>query len=320
MRERAALARQDLRVRRLPAILLAILCAAVAGGLLDGLVWPGPPLALFRPQLTAGLLAVTVLVLAVGPRRLAIVGVVVVGLGCALLVPALRDPDPEPPRAGLPTVEILALNLWHRNGDVASVTELVTERRPDVVALVELTPTWRRALAPVLRPYRIRAVEAATGSSGIGLYGRGYLRRPEIVRLPEGARPAVEAQLDLPGGVVRLLVVHPTGGLLPGDAEQHERELRAIGEWARERGPRSVVCGDFNAAPWTRFLRDLLDEGALRAALPGGLFAGSWPALPPPLRVAVDGCLVGRGLRARAELGPRVGSDHLPVLVEVAQG
>ena len=305
-------------MRRLLAILLVLLCAAVAGWLLDGIVWPGPPLALFRPQLTAGLLAVTIVVLAVGPRRLAIVGIVVVGLGCTLLVPTLRDPEPQAPRTGQPSVEVLTLNLWYRNGDVASVTELIREERPDIVALVELTPAWQRALAPVLRPYRIRSLEAAPGSGGIGLYGRAHLRRPEIVRLLDGARPVARAELDLPGGVGRLLVVHPAGGLLPSDVERHERELRAIGEWAREQGPRSLVCGDLTAAPWTRSLRDLLAEGGLRAALPGGLFAGSWPALPPPLRVAVDGCLVGRGLRARAELGPRVGSDHLPVLVEVA--
>jgi endonuclease/exonuclease/phosphatase family metal-dependent hydrolase len=72
------------------------------------------------------------------------------------------------------------------------------------------------------------------------------------------------------------------------------------------------------AAPWTRTLRDALDTGHLRAALPGGLVSGSWPALVPPLRVSIDGCLVGNRVRARAELGPRVGSDHLPVLVELA--
>jgi endonuclease/exonuclease/phosphatase (EEP) superfamily protein YafD len=39
--------------------------------------------------------------------------------------------------------------------------------------------------------------------------------------------------------------------------------------------------------------------------------------VPRPLRAPIDGCLVGGGLGARAELGPDVGSDHLPVLVEL---
>jgi endonuclease/exonuclease/phosphatase (EEP) superfamily protein YafD len=128
----------------------------------------------------------------------------------------------------------------------------------------------------------------------------------------------VQVRLGLLGRAGQLLVVHPPGALLPGDVDTHEHELAAFGEWAREHGPRSAVCGDLNAAPWTRSLRDALAEGELRAALPGGFFAGSWPRLPSPLRVAIDGCLVGRGLKARAELGPGVGSDHLPVLIELA--
>ena len=304
-------------MRGLLTILLGALCAAVAGGMLDGIVWPGTPLALFRPQLTLALLAVTLVVLAIGPRRRAIVGIACVGLGGALLVPALRLPEPEPPGVAQPTVRVLTLNLWNRNDNVSAVTELIERERPDVVALVELTPVWQRALTSALRPYPIRAFEVASGSSGIGLYGRAPLRQPEIVRLGDGFRPSVEARLELAGGVGRLLVVHPTPALVPRDVDMHERELAAIGEWARRNGPRATVCGDLNASLWTRSLRDLLRVGDLRAALPGGLFAGSWPTVPPPFRVAVDGCLVGRGVRARADLGPRVGSDHLPVLVEL---
>jgi endonuclease/exonuclease/phosphatase (EEP) superfamily protein YafD len=303
-------------MRRVLAILIGVLTIAVLGGLLDGIVWPGTALALFRPQLTLLLTALALLALVVGPRRTAIVGLVAACVGFALLVPALRDPDPAPP-AGRPTVKVLSLNLWHRNDDVAAVRDLIHRERPDVVALTELTPAWARALAPVLRPYPVRAVRPAEGSSGIGVYGRPVLREPRVRELADGGRPAVEAKLALPaGGVARLLVVHPTSALLPG-AEQ-EPELAAIRAWARERGPRAAVCGDLNATPWTRSLRDVLAGADLRAALPGGLFAGSWPALPVPLRIAVDGCLVGPALRARSELGSRVGSDHLPVLVELA--
>jgi endonuclease/exonuclease/phosphatase (EEP) superfamily protein YafD len=305
-------------VRRLLAVSIVLLSAAVAGGLLDGIVWPGPPLALFRPQLTLFLVPLILLALALGPRWSAAVGLAAVGLGIALLVPAIRDPEPEPPPAGRSTVKVLALNLWRQNDDVEAVTELIREERPDVVALTELTPAWARALAPVLQRYPISASRPDERSSGIGLYARAYVSAPRVRRLVDGGRPVAEARLKLGERAASLLVAHPTAALLPGDRRAHERELTAIGDWARRRGPLVAVCGDLNAAPWTRTLRDVLTNGDLRAALPGDLVAGSWPALVPPLRVAVDGCLVGAGIRARAELGPRVGSDHLPVLIELA--
>ncbi|HSI98643.1 MAG TPA: endonuclease/exonuclease/phosphatase family protein [Gaiellaceae bacterium] len=305
-------------MRRLLAILIGLLSGAVAGGLFDGVIWPGPALALFRPQLTLMLLTVVLLALVIGPRGIAIVGIAIAGVGGLLLTPALRDPEPEPPPATRPTVRLLTLNLWHRNDDVSAVTELITRERPDIVALIELTPAWQRTLAAALEPYRIRALEVDVGSTGVGVYARAHVRDPKIVRLFDGARPAVEARLDLFGRIGRLLVAHPPGTLSPGTVDAHKHEMAAIGQWAREHGPRSAVCGDLNAAPWTRSLRNVLAEAELRVAFPGGLFAGSWPAVPRPLRVAIDGCLVGPGLQASARFGPRVGSDHLPVLVELS--
>lgn len=306
-------------MRRVIGLLVAALSVLVAGGLLDGIVWPGPLLALFRPQLTLALLLSVGVALLVGPRLFALPGVAVAGLGVALLVPAFRDPEPPLPAAGQPVVKMVALNLWRRNDDANAVRELIEREDPDVLALTELTPAWVKALAPVLREYPLHASSPDVHASGVGVFGRARLRAPDVVRLVEGGRPVVEALVDLPDGEdAHLLVVHATSALLPGDVDAHERDLAAIAAWARRHGPRAAVCGDLNAAPWMRSLRDLRRDGRLGATLPGGLFAGSWPAfLPRPLRVAIDGCLVGSGLRARAEVGPRVGSDHLPVVIEL---
>lgn len=306
-------------VGRFSSILVAVLGALVLGSLLDTLLWPGPVLALFRPQLTLALALAAVFALAARRPRAALAGGAIAVLGAALLLPAVRGPTAEPPAFGAPTVRLLVLNLWRRNDDVAAVVELIREERPDVVALIELTPTWERALGPALAQYPVRAAETDEGAAGIGVYGSGVLSDPRLVRLFTDGRASVEVGLALPGGrTATLLVVHPTTGLLPGKLGTARSSLEAVGAWAAERGRKVAVCGDLNAAPWMRSLRRTLDRGGLHAALPGGLLDGSWPALPRPLRVPLDGCLVGAGVRARAELGSGVGSDHLPVLVELA--
>ena len=67
-------------------------------------------------------------------------------------------------------------------------------------------------------------------------------------------------------------------------------------------------------SPWSDPERILavapVDEGDLRPALPGGLFAGSWPSLPVPFRVAIDGCLVG---------GASLKADAFAAIVQAAR-
>ena len=300
------------------AVAVGILALLVVGSVLDTLLWPGPLLTFFRPQLTLALALAAALALPVRRFGTAVGGLVVALLGVALLVPAVRDAGPEVPAEPATTVRLLALNLAHRNDDVAAVVGLIRRERPNVITFSELTPEWARALAPALASYRVRATEPREGAIGIGLYGRDALSQPRVVRLFGDERPSVEAALALPDGRrARILSVHPPSGLEPGSLAAHRDAFSALGAWAEERGPLAAICGDLNAVPWMRTLRATVERGGLRAIVPGGPVGGSWPRVPRRLRAPIDGCLVGSDLRARAELGPDVGSDHLPLLVEL---
>ncbi len=78
-----------------------------------------------------------------------------------------------------------------------------------------------------------------------------------------------------------------------------------------------VVAGDFNAGPWSHGFQDFMAKtGLTRHAT----LAPTWPAWPIALpQVALDHILVSGDLAVvRGGTGPAVGSDHLPVVAEVA--
>ncbi len=157
-------------MRRLPAVLMGVLSVAVAGGLLDGIVWPGSALALFRPQLTLLLVLGALVALVLRDRRAAIAGIAIASLGGVLLIATLRDPEAEPPPAGSRTVKVLTLNLWHRNDDVAarargrsesgctrvrtSATRGSCSRWPVAAALSRRGSSWRVGPARCSSPTR----------------------------------------------------------------------------------------------------------------------------------------------------------------------
>lgn len=73
-----------------------------------------------------------------------------------------------------------------------------------------------------------------------------------------------------------------------------------------------------NVTPWSPVFSDLLREGGLLNTSQGhGLF-GSWPAWLPAGRIPIDHCLVTPDWQVDSKrLGPDIGSDHLPVMVDL---
>jgi endonuclease/exonuclease/phosphatase (EEP) superfamily protein YafD len=115
-----------------------------------------------------------------------------------------------------------------------------------------------------------------------------------------------------------LIVSHP---LPPGSAEYsrlRNDQLRALAAKVRESNVPTIVLGDLNATPWSPYFRELLRASGLRNTSQGRGLYGSWPAGLPIGRIPLDHCLVSPSLHVMdKQLGPQVGSDHLPVVIDL---
>ena len=80
----------------------------------------------------------------------------------------------------------------------------------------------------------------------------------------------------------------------------------------------SVVCGDFNQAPWATSIKNFLEQSGL--SLSQGHFAlPTWPTTIPGLRIPIDHCFVSQGLSVvDYRRGPDIGSDHFPIELTIA--
>ena len=227
--------------------------------------------------------------------------------------------DPDVPETGARELTVLVLNLDATNHEHDAVADMIRERQPDLFAAVELTPTWARELEGVLAPYSSRLLEPRDTSWGLGLYSRRELSDAEVV-FPEGAKfPLLVATIEGRSRPIRLALLHPKVPGTPNDAARHERLLGFAGE-AIQTERTGMVLGDLNTTPWSARYRALLDDAGLEDTRVGYGLQTSWPSfLPAVLRIPIDHVLVTPDLAAaEREVGPEVGSDHLPVWVELA--
>jgi endonuclease/exonuclease/phosphatase (EEP) superfamily protein YafD len=298
-------------------VVVALLGALTVLGFLGRFWWPLELASFFRPWFGALLVVAALLALPVRLFRLAAAALALAAADVAAV--AVPDRPSYPPAVPGSRVELLLLNVWARNDDYGGVADLIGRERPDVVGLTELTPAWARALAPVLASFPSRALSPARGAFGIGLYSRVPLRGARLSRFAAGAPPAAVASLTLAGRAVTLVLAHPPFPVTPGNARARRRQLESIGHAFRrgELGSRVAVCGDLNSPAWSYAARRLMAAGLSDTA--ARLPRGTWPRwLPAPLRLPLDTCLLSNRLTlVSRSIGPNVGSDHLPLLIEL---
>jgi endonuclease/exonuclease/phosphatase (EEP) superfamily protein YafD len=295
-------------------VVVALLGAATVLAYLDRVSWVFELGTFFRLQYAILLGLAGAVALACRRPVVALVAAALAALNVATIAPHW-----DPRHAGTPLghdrVVLAFVNVDVSNHDHAKTIAWLSELHPDVVGVTELSPAWRNALSPVLHGYRFRVLHVQDSAYGIGLYSR----RPVEGRIEHDPEPSVVASFRLDRRPVTLVVTHPHTPFGPHAGGLHQRQFRQLARRRPSWEPRALVCGDFNTPPWSGPLRDLMRKAHLADSHRGYGFESSWPTWAWPLRTPIDNCLVSPGLAVTARSrGPDVGSDHFPLVVELA--
>lgn len=250
-------------------------------------------------------------------RRLVIPLVILAGFQTAPLLeygganPVPADPD-RPER-----LRLLMANVLHDNERYGDLAALIRKEKPDIVGLVEYGPEWMEALAEVRAEYPYR-LEHPQRSSGLALWFR---ERPTLIEGPIWltwpGNSVIRAQFDFAGKERTLWLVHPTSPLYRRGRPGHPELTTLAKDVASVAGSR-IVMGDFNTTEGSAHFHDFLAATALRDSRLGFGRQPSWPT-DLPYRIPIDHAMVDKDLTVvERRLGPDIGSDHFPLLFELA--
>jgi endonuclease/exonuclease/phosphatase (EEP) superfamily protein YafD len=299
-----------------PAVILAVASIAAFFG---RFVWWLDVLANFRVQfLTALLVLGTVLALS-RFRRWGWGILIAAAINLAVVAPLYLG-SPGEATVDAPSIRVMSFNLLSTNDQYGDVVDYIRETDPDVVFLHEASLPWESAMESSGLGYEVarsRSEDLIFGtliltktSSGVLTFGFAETapRAVEITTLVEG--------WEVP---VTILASHP---LAPTDAERaslHDAQLQFAANWASDQSGPYIVVGDLNATPWSWPFRNLLATGNLRNSQNGFGVQPSFAASSNPLfRVPIDHLLHSDALLVRQRrLGPPLGSDHFPLLVDL---
>ncbi len=286
-------------------------------------------LAHFTPFYFAGGLAALIVALMIGPGPGSKATIMFAALGLLVSASAMA-PDiiaaMISPRAtvavGGQRLKIVQLNLWTRNSDPAGTADWIARQDADLVVIEEARGGGETIPARLAKLYP---------------FGTRCIPNPECLTLilsktppvASGAFPSPDDDNLHAGAWARfgegafgyaVVAVHLTWPFPPGEQQAQMQNLAT--QTAQFDRRSLIVAGDFNSTPWSFTLRRL----AARLGLVRRTHAVfSWPARtygrrlrfmsPFPL-LPIDHVLAGSAWRTvSVARGPRLGSDHFPIVV-----
>lgn len=273
----------------------------------------------FKAQLAVGVVLVASLALYLRLYPMVAVCVLVFAFNAAHLLPYLM-PQPKAAVAKVDSWRFLSANVSYRNRDFDALRRLVEELRPDVIGLVEINSSWAGQLEALYSDYPYRIVRPEEGAYGLALLSRVPLSEPaENPYRRDGINVSIMATVALGEEPVHVMLVHVRAPTSPAAAALRNAQLADLSAMIRANGDRNqVLIGDLNVTPWSPYFALVEADAGLVNAARGNGYLGTWPTSPAFLRIPIDYCLLSNDLEAAGiRTGPDIGSDHLPLIIDV---
>ncbi|MEA5596431.1 endonuclease/exonuclease/phosphatase family protein [Rivularia sp. UHCC 0363] len=227
------------------------------------------------------------------------------------------------------TIRVIHATLDSKQPDVTKAIEYLNKQETDILFLLEVTPQSLTQLNRGLTNYRLIATLPEYNSHGIAWFipqektKSIELRTVEFITLPiYNNRALLKATISYKGREITLLCFHV---ISPRNAETvtyQEIEFDALANWSQilQKSKQDlIVIGDFNSTPWYGPFRQLLNKSGLINSQRGFGIQTTWHSTYPPIfRIPIDNCLHSKSLTTvRRFIGSNIGSDHLPLFVEL---
>ncbi|MGB7116934.1 MAG: endonuclease/exonuclease/phosphatase family protein [Anaerolineales bacterium] len=214
---------------------------------------------------------------------------------------------------------LLLANVLQSNNSYGLIDALIKKESPDFIVLVEPNQNWLNQLEDALIDYPYRCSQTREDSYGIALFSCVQLEHCDIRNFGDAGVPSVVAKATLSGRSITFIGTHPPPPKGIVNSRLRNRQLIEMAKFIRSLPGAAILCGDLNMSPWSVYFRSFLRESGLLDSGKGFGVQPTWPVECPVMRVPIDHCFVSEGIRVlHRKNGPKVGSDHYPVLVDFA--
>jgi endonuclease/exonuclease/phosphatase (EEP) superfamily protein YafD len=267
----------------------------------------------FRPFILAGTIGLLVLALFTKRRSLIVLSTLLALGNLGLFLYALQGAAASAPAGSERFLRVVAFNLWIGNEHMDRVADFLRETDADIVSLEEVEPQQVGELTQRLAsiyPHRIN-VGGLLLLSKLPPIDTGHQNGPRNdgwARVPL----FLWAKFDKDGNSFDFAGVHTAWPFNPLD---QVADTDALVAFAQGRSL-LIMAGDFNLTPWSLKLQGLTRRTGLGRT---NTFHFTWPMHRLMPLVGIDNIFVSSQFSlVNFVTGPYLGSDHRPIIADIA--
>ena len=296
-------------------LLAAFACLCTLAAFLGQVFWAFEFASYFYVQYCMVLLISTLIFIISRKRSAAIISAMFAAINLIFLVPFYAPIKPGSP--GGSVYSAVLVNLLKENQNHEAVRSFIHSSDPDIVIFQEITPVWEEALNPLHDKYPFWETEPHLDHTGIAIFSQIPYKNVEIRNIGEDSPPSVVAYFQLNDANLTVIGTHPNPPYGPLAMKIRVRHFEELIQLISNQPDAVLVLGDLNMTFRSSLFQWFLRESGLRDSRRGFGWQATWPVTMPLLATLIDHVLVSNEIHIlNRELGPNVGSDHYPVIIE----
>lgn len=223
-------------------------------------------------------------------------------------------------RPGEKPLNFLVSNVYQDNTSYDKLVQLVNQKQPDILFLLETNHAWMENIRPATDQFPYKIEVPLENTYGLLFYSKLPIKFHEVNYLISTEIPSIVVDIEYNQQIVRLYGLHPTPPVPQENEESTERdaEILITGKAAKEYGKACVVFGDMNDVAWSRTTRLFLKTSQMLDPRRGRGMYNTFHEKYWFLRWPLDHYFLSSQFRLiDMHTEKSVDSDHFPISISV---
>lgn len=215
-------------------------------------------------------------------------------------------------------LKIASINLLSSNTNYQDVVEFINLNNFDVVFFQELNSKWKNELEAMEAEFILQEMFPREDNFGIGVFSKINESYVQEVDFSAVNIPSLVLTVLHNGRELKIINTHPLPPVGNSYFRARNDQFETLNRIIVNLNQEIVLIGDLNSTRFSPNFNLLMENGKLRDSRKGFGLLPTWHAQFPLISVTLDHAFITGGIEVRhRSVGPDIGSDHLPVVIEV---